>query len=376
MIALSAWLQRSLLKVRGEDLLVWELLAAVGLLLGAALATRWLEARARRATEDGDEAWWRPLLLGAALRPLVAGFALLGALDLVHLVKSGEVLRALGAVLDAHLFDIGGKEVTLATVVTVVVVVVLSFWVSALIRRRLAGVMRAQGVTDQGSVAAAGRLAHYVVVLLGFGVGLQTGGIDLSALFAAGAVFAIGIGFAMQTLAQNFVAGVLLILEGTIKPGDIIQVGGRMVRVVRMGIRTTVVRDTDDVEAIVPNSDLVVNQVQNYTLSDRLLRVRLPVGVAYGSDLRATTEALTAAAETVAEPGVGGGVRVVVLAFGPSSIDFEVSIWTDDPWALPQIRSRLLLAVNDALAERGLVIAFPQLDIHFDVDKLNTLKAG
>jgi small-conductance mechanosensitive channel len=201
---------------------------------------------------------------------------------------------------------------------------------------------------------------------VGFAIGLETLGIDLGAFFTAGAVFAVGIGFAMQNIAENFVSGVILLVERTIRPGDILEVNGEMVRVRNLGIRSTLARTTDDEEIIIPNSELVKNPVKNLRLSDSLLRVRVPVGVAYDSDLPTVMKVLQTTARTV-QPDLDSSPPVVVLtAFGASSIDFEVSVWTLDPWSKPVVRSNLILAMWKALEEADIVIAFPQLDVHVD----------
>ena len=119
----------------------------------------------------------------------------------------------------------------------------------------------------------------------------------LEALFAAGAVFAIGLGFAMQNIVQNFVSGVILLAERTIKPGDVLQVDGRFVKVRHMGIRSTICRTLDEEEIIVPNATIVQSTVTNYTLQDSLFRLRCTVGVVYGSDMVLVKNTLQRAAQ-------------------------------------------------------------------------------
>ncbi len=280
------------------------------------------------------------------------------------------------AALDLRLFDLGDRPVTISTVIIVVLVVMASFWFSSFVQRRAASELSRRGIDEEGAVAVGLRFSHYAIVVMGLGIGLQTAGVDLSALFAAGAVFAVAIGFAMQTVAQNFVSGVILLLEGAIKPGDILEINGRMVRVSRMGIRATIVRTTDDAEEIVPNGILVGAGVINYTLSDKLIRVRIPVGVAYGADPHQTQAALRAAAMGYPGRHPDRDPVVQLTGFGSSSVDWDVSVWIEDPWLLPHARTGLALAVWDGLAAEKLTIAFPQVDVHFDADVVRRLGAA
>ncbi len=265
--------------------------------------------------------------------------------------------------INVRLVDIGGKTLTLATVITALLVVVSAYALSLLIRH---GIHRALGSDDVGAVHVATRLLHYAIVVIGFSVALQTAGVDLRALFAAGAVFAVGIGFAMQNIAQNFVSGVILLVEHSIRPGDVLDLDGRQVRVVEMGIRTTLVRSRDDEVLIVPNSTLVQSTVRSYTLLDTLARVRVNVGVTYTSEMRAVRDALEVAARGVAVRNKDRDPLVLLTEFDESAVKWEVSIWVDDPWNLRPSASKLREAIWDVLLERKIRIAYPQVDVHFD----------
>lgn len=267
-----------------------------------------------------------------------------------------------------ELFRIGGTSVTLATLAVITIVVVLTVAISWLIRRAIRKTAAMRGVGNEGTVAVFERLVHYAILACGLGIALDTIGLNLSALFAAGAVFAVGIGFAMRNIAENFVSGLILLGERTIKPGDILEVEGQFVRIEKMGIRSTIARTLDDESIIVPNTTLVQSSVKNFTLRDSIYRVRAVVGVTYGSDMalvRATLESV--AAEL---PGRFPGEDPVVLMseFADSAVVFEVSIWIDDPWRTRRTRSQLHEAIWWAFQEQGITIAFPQVDVHLDAE--------
>ena len=185
-------------------------------------------------------------------------------------------------------------------------------------------------------------------------------------IFAAGAIFAVGLGFAMQNIAQNFVSGVILLLERSIKPGDVLAIDSTVVRVIDMVIRTTLVRTRDDEELIVPNSVLVQGTVKNYTLHDSIFRLRAQVGVVYSSDMRHVADTLRKVAESVTWRSDKRNPRILMKEFGTSSVDFDVSVWMDDPWEAPRALAQLNEAIWFALRDAGVTIAFPQLDVHFD----------
>ncbi len=159
-------------------------------------------------------------------------------------------------VLHSELFTISGTPISTTTVVTFLAVVGFSFWASRVLQQTVTRFLRLRGVKDEGTVGVAERLPHYLVLTLGLGVALQTLGINLTALFAAGAFVAVAAGFAMQNVTQNFVSGIILLVERTIKPGDILSVEGRMVRVSRLDTRATVARTLDDEDLIIPNSTM------------------------------------------------------------------------------------------------------------------------
>jgi potassium-dependent mechanosensitive channel len=205
---------------------------------------------------------------------------------------------------------------------------------------------------------------------------LQSAGIKLTAVFAAGAVFAVGFGFAMQNIAQNFVSGVILLIERTIKPGDVLEIGGSIVKVMKMSIRATIVRTLDDEDIIVPNSTLVQSNVKNYTLEDNLYRVKVVVGVAYESDLKLVREVLEKTTADVPWRDRAYPPRVLLVNFGASSVDYETSAWMHDPFNYRIASSDLREAIWWAFKRANITIAFPQVDVHFPQALAQTLFAA
>ncbi len=280
---------------------------------------------------------------------------------------------------DVRLFEISGTPVTVATLAVFVIVLVATLVIARVLQRLFVRAFTARGQQNEGSVAASARLIRYGVWVTGLAVAVHSVGINLTALFAAGAVFAVAIGFAMQNIAQNFVSGVIVLAERAIKPGDVLEVEGRMVQVKDMGIRATVARTLDEEDIIIPNSQLVTTSVTNYTLRDSRYRLRARVGVTYSSDMARVRAVLETTAAGLDWRAQEEKPRVLLLDFGDSAVVWEVSVWMDSPWQMNSRRSDLNEAIWWALKDAGITIAFPQVDVHFDTPvsaALETLGAG
>ncbi|MEZ4588930.1 MAG: mechanosensitive ion channel [Gemmatimonadales bacterium] len=274
------------------------------------------------------------------------------------------------------LFTIGSNPITLASLTAGVAVLILTIWGSGKARRAIDRALTKRG-GPPGTVGTVTGLAYYVILIAGFGISLSTVGIDPSALFAAGAIFAIGLGFAMQSIAQNFVAGVILVAERSITPGDILEVEGKIVKVQEMGIRASIVQTRDGEDLIIPNAVLIQTSVKNYTLRDNALRIRTSVGVVYRSDMSVVKRVLIDVTNRVSAKWSASErhAQVLLLDFGDNSVVWEAAVWIDDPWEYRPALSNLREEIWAAFQQQGIVIAFPQLDLHLDDEVAGPLKA-
>lgn len=277
-----------------------------------------------------------------------------------------ELLQRTHQILRAELVVIAGTPITVMTLVILAAIVIITFKVAGLLQRAVERHLMKRSEGDMGTAGVVSRLLRYIVLVVGLSIGLNTAGINLSALFAAGALFAVAIGFAMQNVVANFVSGIILLTERVIKPGDILEVEGQMVRVHDMGIRATLVRTQDDEDLVLPNSTLVQSTVKNFTLQDRLYRLRVAVGVAYSSDLHRVRETIETAISAVDWRSPERDPVLLLSEFGSSSVDYEASVWIEDPWNNRTNRSQLREAIWWALKDADITIAFPQVDVHFD----------
>jgi small-conductance mechanosensitive channel len=263
-----------------------------------------------------------------------------------------------------QLFEVSGTQITVSSLVTFIVIALISLVASSLVQRVARRALRRTGWVEPGTISTVLRLLHYGVVIVGLAIAAQTIGISLASLFAAGAVVAVAIGFALQNVLQNFVSGVILLAERSITESDVLEVEGEQVVVERLGARATVARTRDDDQIIIPNSVLVQSSVTKLTLADNLHRIRTRVGVSYGSDMARVEEALLEAARDLKDTAAGKEPVALLLEFADSSVVWELSVWVDDPWAARVTRSDLNKSIWAHFQRAGIVIAFPQLDVH------------
>jgi potassium efflux system protein len=170
----------------------------------------------------------------------------------------------------------------------------------------------------------------------------------------------------MQNIVQNFVSGIILLVERSIKPGDILEVEGVVVKVIDMGIRTTVVRTWREEELIMPNSIFSQSTVKNYTLRDNVFRLGVEVGVHYNSDMKKVIEVLEETARNIPWRLPEPEPRVLLQNFGDSAVVFGVYLNVDEPWKQRVYMSDLRKVIWFALKDNDITIAFHQVDIHLD----------
>jgi small-conductance mechanosensitive channel len=209
----------------------------------------------------------------------------------------------------------------------------------------------------------------YVGVAIAIMVALSFAGIKFASLAIIAGALSVGIGFGLQNIVNNFVSGIIMLVERPVRNGDWIVVGNTEGYVQRISIRTTTIRTFDRADVIVPNSDLISGQVTNWTLGNTWGRLKLSIGVAYGSDVETVIETLLEVANNNAEV-IKGNPKLpdpcaLFLDFGDSSLDFELRVIIRDINRRRYVTSDLNRAINAAFRKQGIEIPFPQRDVHF-----------
>jgi len=217
---------------------------------------------------------------------------------------------------------------------------------------------------EPGVIESFATLARYALLSLGFIVSLGILGVDFTSLAIVAGGLSVGIGIGLQDIVANFVSGLVLLFEQSLKPGDIVELDGRISKVEKISLRATTVRTLTNEELIVPNNSFTTNQVKNLTKSDRLVRLALPFGVSYQSDPEFVRQL---AVETgrqhplvMADPPP----KLLFRGYGESSIDFELMVGIDQPELTMAIKSDLYYMLWKTLAENDITIPFPQRDLN------------
>ena len=260
------------------------------------------------------------------------------------------------AALNANLV-IGSFSITLGHILAFLITVWASFLVSKFLRFLLEEDVYHHLRLARGIPYAISTLLHYVILLLGFFVGLGALGIDLTKVTILAGAFSVGIGFGLQNVINNFVCGLILLFERPIKVGDVIEVGGKVGEVSRIGIRASVIRTADGSEVIVPNGSLISSQVTNWTFSDRRRAIEVSVNVTGGEDPQRVVELLKRTAASHPDVAKEPVPQVYVVNFSAGEVTFQLRAWTDRHQDWAQVRSDLSIAINDTLARENIAIA-------------------
>jgi small-conductance mechanosensitive channel len=268
-------------------------------------------------------------------------------------------------------FNLGNTPVSAGRLLGLAVIVVAVWWLASLLEsaiRRIA-MQRSDHAQSAPSVYMWSRVLRYTVWIVGTLFGLSYIGFDLASFALFGGAIGVGIGFGLQNIFSNFISGIIILLERTLKVGDFVDLqSGVRGNVREIGMRFTRITTNDEVDIIVPNAEFINGRVTNWTYENRLRRMRMPFGVAYGSDKNKVREAALRAAKrvqgTVLEPGREPDAWLV--GFGDSSLDFELVVWVGPELITRPGRTEAayMWAIEDELRNAGIEIPFPQRDLH------------
>jgi small-conductance mechanosensitive channel len=291
----------------------------------------------------------------------------------------GEIVLAL----DSYGIEIGGSYFSLLSALMVVLVIVGVYLVARLLSKFSHYLLGKMTRLDDTQRLLSEKLLTVAVWTISVLIGIDMLGIDLTALTVFSGAFGLAVGFGLQKTFGNLIAGIILLMDRSIKPGDVISVtdaagneGFGQIR--KIGIRAISVITRDRTEYLIPNENLMINQVVNWSYSSRDVRVKAPVGVAYGSDLDLVSDLLMKAAVDTPRVLKAPKPRVNLMGFGDSSIDFEIRFWIQDPEeGLANIRSDVYRKIWQLFQENEIEIPFPQRDLNIrGNDQLDQLVAA
>lgn len=268
------------------------------------------------------------------------------------------------------IINIGDYSLETSQVLTFFFILLATFFIALIIRKTFKRLSRRKKVFAAPQIYMISRFSHYLIWVIGFVIALSALGIDFSKLALVASALGVGIGLGLQGIVNNFVSGLAILLEKSVKVGDFIELdSGVTGEVMEIHMRATLIRTNDNVDILIPNADLTNGKLINWTLEETVRRFRIPFGVAYGSDKEIVKIAALEAAKNVEYTLDNAKKKPLVwmTGFGESSLDFVLAVWVeaDNVKRPSSLTSDYLWAIDDAFRKYNIEIPFPQRDLHF-----------
>ncbi|MFZ3033082.1 MAG: mechanosensitive ion channel domain-containing protein [Parvibaculum sp.] len=304
---------------------------------------------------------------GFLARLVAVSLWLLAALSIFGLLQPAIDLA------DRAAFTVGSIRLSVLFLIKSLAAYGILFWLvrlgSSVLDRSF---MRATGLTPSQRVLF-NKLTTITLYAVAIVIGLNIVGLDLTSLAVFSGALGLGIGFGLQKVVSNLISGIILLMDKSIKPGDVIAVGDTYGWVNSLGARCISVLTRDGKEHLLPNENLITQTVENWSYSDRKVRLHIPIGVAYGSDINLVRDLLLKAVEDHPRILKDPTPRALIMGFGDSSVDFEIRCWIFDPQeGEANLRSDVYYRIWDLFKENGVEIPFPQRDVHIKSGGGNT----
>lgn len=300
------------------------------------------------------------LMRDVFLARIVATVAwVIAALDILGL------LAPTGAALDSLAITVGSLRLSLLLLIKAALVIAILLWAALALARLINARLQRVTALSPSVQILSGNLIKIALISVALLISLNIVGINLTAFtFFSGAV-GVGLGFGLQKIVSNFISGIILLLERSIKPGDVIAVGGTFGSIVYLGARYASVRGPDGKEYLIPNENLITNEVVNWSYSNSLVRLDAEFGVAYSTDLRKVRDLAVEVARATARVLAAPRPDCHVTGFGDSAVNLILRFWIADPQnGVTNIKGDVLLALWDAFQQHRIEFPFPQRDVH------------
>ncbi|MDD2514989.1 MAG: mechanosensitive ion channel [Proteiniphilum sp.] len=270
--------------------------------------------------------------------------------------------------IEYEIFRIGEYSFTNSKIITVALVVLSTMGILSVIKKLLFR-KKIENRYDRGNLYSLFQIIKYFVWIIAILIMLEELGLKLNALLAGSAALLVGIGLGLQNTFNNFVSGIILLFEGSIHVGDVLEIDDDVVQIEKIGLRTSKAIDRDYISVIIPNSLITSNKVVNWSHQDRKTRFRIKVGVAYGSDVDLVIKVLRESALDHKDISDKSSVIARFVDFGSSSLDFELLFFSDNVFRIENVKSDIRKIINEKFIEHKISIPFPQVDLHFVSDK-------
>ena len=262
-------------------------------------------------------------------------------------------------------FSIGKSTLSVLDLVNGIFILLFLLWMSSLLGSAGEARIRELPNLPPSLQVLLAKVIRVFLIFISFLVAMSTIGLDLSSFALLGGAIGVGIGFGLQKVVSNLVSGLILLLDRSIKPGDVIEIDDTYGWINSLRARYASIITRDGKEHLIPNEDLITNRVVNWSFSDKNIRVRVPVGISYDSDPRKAMKLCVDAALSSGRVLNDPEPRCLVSGFGDNSVNLELRFWINDPSnGVGNARSEVLLSIWDRFREAGISIPFPQRDLH------------
>jgi small-conductance mechanosensitive channel len=267
------------------------------------------------------------------------------------------------------LFVYNEQPVSMIDILKVILILFVGFFIGWLYKKRVLSLREKQVKMSLMSIKLLANVGYYIIILITFIIALGSIGLDLTSLSLIAGALSIGIGFGLQTVVSNFVAGIILMFERSIRIGDLLEIDGTFKgEVTDIRIRSTTIKTFDNIEVIVPNATFIQQNVINWTLEDRIRRLHVPFSVAYGTNIDFVIETILKALEESPLNHLRNiknkEAKVWMTAMGGSSLDMELLVWIKSGVKNMPLQTDFLILIYKTLNQHKIEIPFPQMDVH------------
>lgn len=267
--------------------------------------------------------------------------------------------------LDYELIKVANFDLTVGKIVGIILIITITKLVVNRIKKILYHSDRFKEY-DKGNLYSLVRIITYIVWLFSTIIILDTIGLHITALITGSAALLVGAGFGLKQTFNDFFSGIILLIEGATRVGDIVEVDKEVLKLTKIGLRTSEAINRDNIVIIIPNSKITTDKVINWTHHSKVIRFRIPIGIAYGSDVELAIKLLEEIANKHPNTLQKNKTEARFIDFGSSSLYFELLFYSKNAFRIEKDKSEIRKEINKIFTKNGIVIAFPQIDVHVD----------
>jgi small-conductance mechanosensitive channel len=273
-------------------------------------------------------------------------------------------MEKIQSILGFNLLPFGDYQLTIGGLLLAFVILIAARLLSRLLQRLIKRQIKRRSDLDAGRLKALGQILKYVLYVIAILIALEAAGIKITWVIGASAALFVGLGFGLQNTFNDFVSGIIILFDGSLEEGDVLQVGTLVGIVKHIKLRTTILETNDSISVIVPNSKLTGENVINWSHNDGPTRYKIKVGVSYGSDIKVVKKGLEEAAQMHPAVLAKPGLEVRFDDFGESALEFILLFWSNEDFGIEPIKSQIRYNIDEIFRKYEIEIPFPQRDIH------------